>query len=138
MERKIKFRGQTRRKGEKVRMDGTPVDGNWVCGGIFLGIGDFSIIYTYEPVEKKTVYTDTVGQYTGIQDKNDKEIYEGDICLISSSNIDAEDGVFIVKWDNDAAMFILEGDGLTINFENIYGYEVEVIGNKHDNPELLE
>ena len=51
--RDLLFRGQTRKKGEKVFMDGTPVDGNWVYGGVFQGKGDFSVIYTYDPVEKK-------------------------------------------------------------------------------------
>ena len=48
MERKsrdIIFRGQTRRYGEKVRMDGTKLPGIWVYGGVLQGTSDFSIIY---------------------------------------------------------------------------------------------
>ena len=41
--RDLLFRGQTRKKGEKVFMDGRPVDANWVYGGIFQGKGDFSV-----------------------------------------------------------------------------------------------
>lgn len=36
--RTIKFRGMTRRKGEKVRLDGTPIDGNWVYGGVLQNV----------------------------------------------------------------------------------------------------
>ena len=80
-EREILFRGQTRRKGEKVRISGEPVDSNWVYGGIFPGEGDFSIIYQAKPkIEKFTVYSDTVGQFTGLTDKNGlTKIFEYDI-----------------------------------------------------------
>ena len=33
------FRGQTRKKGQKVNLKGEPIDGNWVYGGIFQGTG---------------------------------------------------------------------------------------------------
>lgn len=44
------FRAQTRRKGEKVWMDGSPVASNWVQGGVALGKGSFSIVYTSLPL----------------------------------------------------------------------------------------
>ena len=37
MSRAIKFRGQTRRKGEKVKLDGTPVESNWIIIVVTLG-----------------------------------------------------------------------------------------------------
>lgn len=75
---------------------------------------------------------ETICQYTGLTDKNGKRIWENDICIVAG-----EDGYFTVKWDDDTARFVLDGDGLTVDFDNYYGYECEVIGNVFDNPELL-
>lgn len=77
-------------------------------------------------------------QYTGLTDKNGKKIWENDICIIHSSNIDEEDGFFTVEWDVEGARFALYGEGLTVDFDNIYSYECQVVGNMFDNPELVE
>lgn len=76
---------------------------------------------------------DTLCQHTGRTDKNEKKIWENDIAEISH-----EDGYFTCEWDDDAARYILNGDGLTADFDSYYGYEVGVISNIFDNPELLE
>lgn len=80
----------------------------------------------------------TICQYTGLTDKNGKKIWENDICIIHSSNIDEEDGCFTVEWDGEGARFALYGEGLTVDFDNLYSYECEIMGNMFDNPELLE
>lgn len=128
--REILFRGQTRRKGEKVRISGEPVDSNWVYGGIFPGEGDFSIIYQTKPkIEKFTVYSDTVGQYTGLTDKYGKRIYEGDLVGDLAGFIHEvlfEDGCFMIK------------HGLRFSTLGATHRNVEVVGNIYDNPKLLE
>lgn len=135
--REILFRGQTRRYGEKVRLNGEKIKSNWVYGGIFPqnGDGDFAIIYQQEPtVEKYPVYADTVGQYTGLTDKNGTKIFEGDIVKYGDT---VHDVVFEQR--NGTAYFGLVYSTLeTLSF----GYyqdlkQIEVIGNIYDNPELL-
>lgn len=82
MSKNILFRGQTRKKGEKVTMSGTPIPGNWVFGGIFPqnNGGDFAIIYQQDPeIQKFPVYAETVCQYTGKNDKYGGKIFENDI-----------------------------------------------------------
>ena len=142
--REILFRGQTRRVGEKVRMNGEKVPSNWAYGGICHGRGDFSIIYgdmdikLENPIEKFVVYTDTVGQYTGLTDKNGTKIFEGDIVRglffhsrQKNSVVKFQDGTFGLEWDRgDIVMFW--------GFTNICNVEYEVIGNIYDHPELLK
>jgi hypothetical protein len=76
---------------------------------------------------------DTVGQYTGMKDKNDERIFEGDILRIVLTD-GHEDGP-IVWSDIDARYHFESPDGCS------YGIcewnDLEVIGNVHDNPELL-
>lgn len=136
--REILFRGQTRRKGQKVWMDGTPVDSNWVEGyGVCMGKGDFSVIYAGDHVEKFTVYTDTVGQFTGLTDKNGKKIFEGDICRNTRTG-----EIVSVKWHGTMAGFVWskrQGKRHLYDFGELFrAYDkYEVIGNIHDNPELV-
>ena len=136
--REILFRGQTRKKGEKVRLDGSPVDSNWVYGGVLQGEGDFSIIYQTEPkIEKFSVYSDTLGQYTGLLDKNGTKIFEGDI--LKTNKFSEPNKQYIVKFDLQFGAFIGE-DNFNIYFITFDGDsdQFEVIGNIYDNPELLK
>jgi uncharacterized phage protein (TIGR01671 family) len=144
--REILFRGQTRRYGEKVTWSGKKIKSNWVYGGIFPqnGEGDFAIIYQQKPtVEKYPVYADTVGQYTGMKDKNGAKIFEGDI--LAFDYMDGSKGIYEVFWDGNNGKFAIAASGnrncvddfklFDELFErNEYFKLFEVIGNIFDNP----
>lgn len=136
--REILFRGQTRRYGEKVRMNGEKVPSHWVYGGVLQGTGDFSIIYGYDnpelkgEIQKYTVYTDTLGQYTGQDAIGNVPIFEGDIVWD-----DEEDERAVIYWDRDESKFVIEYEGWVADFSNTYGFELDVVGNIHDNPEMI-
>ncbi len=75
----------------------------------------------------------TLGECTGLRDKNRKLIFEGDIVATAKRK-------FVVEWDLEQAAFVLRclnDDALMSNFTLICGWECEIIGNIHDNPELL-
>lgn len=80
----------------------------------------------------------TVGQFTGLTDKNGRKIFEGDIVFTEHGSINEEDGNAVIEWDEDTARFVIKWDGLICDFDNFYGHDLEVIGNIYDNPELLE
>ena len=80
----------------------------------------------------------TICQCTGLIDKNGKLIWENDICIITDGTLDEEDGYLRLDWEIDRAMFEFEGTGICANFDNVSGYDCEVVGNIFDNPELLE
>ena len=75
----------------------------------------------------------TVEQFTGLHDKNGKEIYEGDIL----ENPDYEE-TFIVEYHEGMAGYVGWGDDKIAGCYLITDDEIEVIGNIHENPELLE
>lgn len=140
MTREIKFRA-------KIIMDIEPLAmkrGHWVYGHYYedLHQGEWcSWIQDCNDITHYKVDKDTLGQFTGLLDKNGKEIYEGDIIR----SYDSENNPIIhsISWDNKKACYVatmlqypLLGGSIDKGW--IDEFEKEVIGNVFDNPELLE
>lgn len=91
------------------------------------------------PDHLREIYTDTLGQYTGVDDANGARIFEGDIVQVHVTHMDgsAEDAVGRVEYINGTFSVKWAGSDYGRNFL-AYLRNVGVIGNVHDNPELLE
>lgn len=129
MNREIKFRG-------KSIMNNTC--GDWLySSGIKYG-DDVEVMYCDEDTSEEWNYIDkeTVGQYTGLHDKNGKEIYEGDIVQGLFADQEEPEIKGQVIYSNGQASYIVIASN---NDEWELGYldNLEVIGNIYDNPELL-
>ena len=97
----------------------------------------------YEDHEETEVLPETVGQYTGLTDKNGKKIFEGDIveghCHSQWSHRLQR---CVVEYDRDTfiARHYVEQGGVMryYSYKVLFSKDVVVIGNIHDNPELLK
>jgi uncharacterized phage protein (TIGR01671 family) len=124
--RDILFRGRRRDNGAWIYGDLR----HWHNGEIAI----VGLTNTTNSIAGYEVDPATVGQFTGLLDKNGKKIFEGDIVTgwFNRSKI-----IGTITYGSDATFFIsrkgLHGIGL-----NNAGDWLEVIGNIHDNPELLE
>ena len=75
-----------------------------------------------------------VEQCTGLKDKNGDLIYEGDFVDV----LPEIDTTAVIEWSDDLARFTIIYENICCDFDNYYGYDLEIIGNIHENPELME
>lgn len=119
--REIKFRGKKK-------------NGTWLLGDL-VQRPPIALIFPLDAPDSQDNYIvdlKTVGQFTGLTDKNGVEIYEHDIIKFLIDNekyvVQFEEGAFCLVSNNVCGIISM------YDFENL---EYEVIGNIHENPELL-
>lgn len=127
MGREILFRG-------KRIDDGQWIEGYYVKHGSRNWIYTGKIQYMYFPAcadlpTKYEVEPESIGQYTGLTDKNGKKIFEGDILKNWNGT------TYTVMYDNHSGAFCFKNDALLAMFR-ICGFEI--IGNIFDDEELLK
>lgn len=143
--REILFRGKRVDSGEWV--EGNFIKDNWgdTYGELIYGIlQDREAPAGLAGWIPKRVLPETVGEYTGLTDKNGKKIFEGDILQDKFGQIKIVDysdewGAFrtcFVRALNDEGKIVATVGGAS--FVGTIWRKYEVIGNIHDNPELLE
>jgi uncharacterized phage protein (TIGR01671 family) len=137
--REIEFRG---------KLSHITANGRWVFGNLVItSNGNTHIFQKVESEEDghhvhfndapSWVDLETVGQYTGLKDSNGVKIFEGDIVRIIRYAPSENYNRGFIAFD-DGAYFIIRGG--TLDSEYLYECEdedIEVIGNIHDSPELL-
>ena len=124
--RGIKFRGKR------------PDNGEWIYGDFFRNrrlafiAADGIVENPLASWQDYNVDPDTVGQFTGLCDREGNEIFEGDIVRTSV----AKDDIGLVEWHSEHAAFVVHMKGSDQWYHLYKGYEK--IGNIHDTPSLLE
>ena len=129
--REILFRGKRNDSSE------------WVYGNFVRGcVDDFAYIVEFGNKELCRNYVEvipeTVGQYTGLTDKNGKKIFEGDI-VSEMPPMNSVSYIGYVVWDEEATLFrVVFGNPSNCCILGTYSRSYTVIGNIYDNPELLK
>lgn len=124
--REIKFRAKKKTRKKKYQ--------KWVYGNLYTDIEDCFIMYRLEngDIEFESCIKDTIGQFTGLYDKNNIPIYEGDIIksLINTFEIVFKKGCFFAVGINREQEYTLFEEFEMCNKANV---NLEVIGNIYDN-----
>ena len=125
--RTILFRGKRKYNGE------------WVEGFYYKDLWSDNAHYIIYDGTDYEVIPETVGQYTGKTDKNGKNIFEGDIVYCKSR---LDNAIMVVIFECGQFRMVLSENYRSYQtnsgFYDINCFDKEVIGNIHDNPELLE
>lgn len=146
MNREIKFRGVSVVSNKFVLGSLISLGDGYVIAKSSNIVGQTSsddVFLSYSNEEVDIVFPDTIGQYTGLQDKNGKEIYEGDIVkaplldpifgdIIKDAFCNAE-----IRFNKGSFVVGYYGSNHNIYLSDLYD-KVEVIGNIFDNKELLK
>lgn len=124
--REILFRGKTRH-GKWVY--------GWFCGKtlnhMMDGTEECSQIIHSDTLYWHVVEPETVGQFTGLTDKNGTKIFEGDVIRVGGD-------VYFCYWDDGNCEFGIRNKKESMGIAFVICPCLEVIGNIHDKPELLE
>jgi uncharacterized phage protein (TIGR01671 family) len=146
--REIKFRGKRKDNGEWVVGKHIVLNGrhlitvngndnpNYSCG--LLSNRQVDALHTVE------VIPETVGQYTGLKDKNGKEIYEGDKIAAKNVYVPFDKIIGTIVFDKDDSCWVVEwmnGNGIDIEGRRLFTLQkptIEIIGNIYENPELFD
>ncbi|PPL04966.1 YopX family protein [Parapedobacter indicus] len=121
MKREILFRGKRTENGE------------WVEGLPHKGYDDTWFISN--GIDTWRIQRETLGQFTGLTDKDGYRIFEGDIVFTPTEKHMA------ISWSERFASYVVDRDGWAFSHwfgESIEAHQVKVVGNVWDNPELLK
>ena len=119
------FRGKSTWNGEWIK-------GNFIKMGFTTRDGICEYTVAEEGCYPVKVAPETVGQYINFNDKNDTRIFDGDIVEFD------DDKIGVITYDKDEACWVVKSSNYVYTFSIFHSSDLEIIGNIHDNPELLE
>lgn len=133
--REIKIRGK--------RLD----NGEWVYGSLGMSATKAPYILWADGdivIDEPIISQESIGQYTVLKDRNGKEIYEGDIIVVKGKY------ERVVLWDemgwalmpcehyHDKTFWVMNIQHPGMDWWKLFANNIEVVGNIHDNPDLIK